>query len=135
MFHDTYHGGSDVDVITSDDIRPQGGAYGDTFELVVTAAQNFGGDGGAPPPPVPVATGRPHVIPVDIEQIRGDGASPSYGDDYVSIDGRKTYFNLAPTDAGAATVPPPPASILPSSALPYSIPQTVILNNLIIYII
>lgn len=125
MFHDNYHGSSDVDVITSDDIRPQGGAYGDTFELVVTAAQNFGGDAAAPPPPVPVATGRPYVIPVDIDQIRGEGASPSSGDDYVSIDGRKTYFNLAPTDAGAATVPPPPAGVFPTSALPYSIEPTV----------
>ena len=48
----------DADVITSDNIQPQG-TYGDTFELVVTANQNFGYPPNNNPPP----TGRPHVIP------------------------------------------------------------------------
>jgi hypothetical protein len=44
--------------------------------------------------------GRPYVIPVDIDNIRGDlqQSPPSAeSDEYVSIDGRKTYFNLFPT--------------------------------------
>lgn len=51
----------EVDVITGDDVRPQG-AYGETFELVVTANQNFGSYPPSPAPNAPVP-GRPHVIP------------------------------------------------------------------------
>jgi len=104
VFHDVVSPEQgEVDVITSDNIQPQG-AYPDSFELVVTAAQNFGsgpalaGGGGQP------VTGRPLVIPVSIDQLRQPTAAvASDTDDYVSIDGRKTYFNLYPTDVvGAA---------------------------------
>ena len=73
---------------------------GETFELVVTAAQNFGGgaaNGVAPPPSAAIHSGRPHVIPVDIDHIRGTG------DEFVSIDTRKTYFNLFPTNVAPST--------------------------------
>ena len=94
VFHDDYlsPGYGEADVITSDNIQPQG-SYGDTFELVVTAAQNFGGQ-----PSPAINTGRPYVIPVDIDQIRGGAPPSSDSNEYVSIDGRKTYFNLFPTD-------------------------------------
>ena len=103
VFHDVVSPEQgEVDVITSDNIQPQG-AYPDSFELVVTAAQNFGsgpalaGGGGQP------VTGRPLVIPVSIDQLRQPTAAvASDTDDYVSIDGRKTYFNLYPTDVVGA---------------------------------
>ena len=97
VFHDEYlspaNGYGDVDVITSDNIQPHG-TYGDTFELVVTAAQNFGGSS------PPVNNGRPYIIPVDVDNVRGGIQSPpsAESDEYVSIDGRKTYFNLFPTE-------------------------------------
>ena len=65
VFHDDYIPQRTVDVITSDNIRPQI-PYGDTFELVVTAAQNFGGNSGgsaAGRPPADVISGKPYVIP------------------------------------------------------------------------
>ena len=128
VFHDDYlsssHGhynGGEPDVITSDHIRPQ---YGDrdNFELVVTAAQNFGGGVQEPT----VAAGKPYVIPVDIDQIRGGvplEATPTGSDEYVSIDGRKTYFNLFPTD----TINRPDSSVQ-ATAMPQPSPVTIALD-------
>lgn len=110
----------DVDVITSDNIHP---TYGETFELVVTAAQNFapalqdaGSDSSAPA----IIPGRPYVIPVNINGVR-EPVQPSLPsqtdaddpDQYVSIDGRKTYFNLFPTDIPEGPVPAVQATSLP----------------------
>ena len=120
------------DVITSENIRPQRPGYGDTFELVVTANQNFGGNQQPQPQPGP---GRPYVIPVDIEQVRNPTAVASQvpaggaagaggpGDDqFVSIDGRKTYFNLFPTDGPEVVSPSQPAFFQPTTA-PNRYPQ------------
>ena len=132
VFHDEYLLGQqqpqpgygsygDVDVITSDNIRPQG-AYPDSFELVVSAAQNFGGSNN-PAPGIAGApvTGRPYVIPVSIDQVRQQPAAavplPSDGDEYVSIDGRKTYFNLYPTDVVNG-----PDSVVQPTIMPDSLP-------------
>ena len=101
-----------MDVITSDNIQPHG-SYGDTFELVVTAAQNFGGSS------PPVNNGRPYIIPVDIDNIRGglQQSPPSTeSDEYVSIDGRKTYFNLFPTETVDGNEPMVQATALPKPA-------------------
>ena len=122
VFHDEYitghHQHDDMDVITSDNVHP---TYGDTFELVVTAAQNFAPasqDGSAAPAVIP---GRPYVIPMNIDHVRGGSpVHPSLpaseaddSDQYVSIDGRKTYFNLFPTD-----VPEGTAEVVQPTALP-----------------
>jgi hypothetical protein len=116
VFHDEYlspaNAYGDVDVITSDNIQPHG-SYGDTFELVVTAAQNFGGSS------PPVNNGRPYIIPVDIDNIRGglQQSPPSTeSDEYVSIDGRKTYFNLFPTETVDGNEPMVQATALPKPA-------------------
>ncbi|EFX65766.1 hypothetical protein DAPPUDRAFT_332850 [Daphnia pulex] len=115
VFHDEYlspaNGYGDVDVITSDNIQPHG-TYGDTFELVVTAAQNFGGSS------PPVNNGRPYVIPVDIDNVRGGLQAPASAesDEYVSIDGRKTYFNLFPTETVDGNEPMVQATAMPKPA-------------------
>jgi hypothetical protein len=115
VFHDEYlspaNGYGDVDVITSDNIQPHG-TYGDTFELVVTAAQNFGGSS------PPVNNGRPYVIPVDIDNVHGGLQSPASveSDEYVSIDGRKTYFNLFPTETVDGNEPMVQATAMPKPA-------------------
>ena len=94
------------------------GGAGETFELVVTAAQNFGGER----PPPPIQSGRPHVIPVDIDHIRGGGDAP-IGDEFVSIDTRKTYFNLFPTNAGPSTPVIAPTATITSYVNLFSIFQ------------
>ncbi|XP_046655934.1 proline-rich protein 36-like isoform X4 [Daphnia pulicaria] len=115
VFHDEYLSPADsygdVDVITSDNIQPHG-TYGDTFELVVTAAQNFGGSS------PPVNNGRPYVIPVDIDNVRGGLQAPASAesDEYVSIDGRKTYFNLFPTETVDGNEPMVQATAMPKPA-------------------
>ena len=101
MFHDEYlNPYGDIDVITSDNVRPSNN-YGDTFDVVVTAAQNFGGSGPVAPPPV--TAGRPYVRPVPVEPV--DASAPVDDDQYVSIDGRKTYFNLFPTETANEPAP------------------------------
>lgn len=135
VFHDEYllgqqqqppqpgYGYGDIDVITSDNIRPQG-AYPDSFELVVSAAQNFGSNNPRPGIAGAPVTGRPYVIPVSIDQVRQQPAAavplPADGDEYVSIDGRKTYFNLFPTDVvnGPGAVPVVQPTIMPDSLPP-----------------
>ncbi|XP_057365751.1 uncharacterized protein LOC130686635 isoform X2 [Daphnia carinata] len=130
VFHDEYlapaNGYGEIDVITSDNIQPQG-SYGDTFELVVTAAQNFGGSS------PPINSGRPYVIPVDIDNVRGGMQAPSSTetDEYVSIDGRKTYFNLFPTETVEAAEPvvqptamPKPAPINSNNGYGYAYPDS-----------
>lgn len=116
VFHDDYlspaHPYGEIDVITSDNIQPQG-TYGDSFELVVTAAQNFGGQVPSPA----INTGKPYVIPVDIDQIRGGiQAPPTDSDEYVSIDGRKTYFNLFPTESAGGIEPVVQPTAMPKPA-------------------
>lgn len=128
VFHDEYLarpiGEDEPDVITSDNIHP---TYGDTFDLVVTAAQSFGGGTvGSSPSAPPIVAGKPYVIPVDIDHVRGGPLQPSINptvtsmddsDQYVSIDGRKTYFNLFPTD-----VPDGPAPMVQATSLPNRLP-------------
>ena len=63
--------------------------------------------------------GRLYVIPVDIDNIRGDleQSPPSAEfDEYVSIDGRKTYFNLFPTETVDGNEPMVQATALPKPA-------------------
>uniref|UniRef100_A0A0P5IXW4 63 kDa sperm flagellar membrane protein n=1 Tax=Daphnia magna TaxID=35525 RepID=A0A0P5IXW4_9CRUS len=130
VFHDEYlapaNGYGEIDVITSDNIQPQG-SYGDTFELVVTAAQNFGGSS------PPINSARPYVIPVHIDNVRGGLQEPSSTetDEYVSIDGRKTYFNLFPTETVEAAEPvvqptamPKPAPINSNNGYGYAYPDS-----------
>ncbi|XP_043243595.1 nascent polypeptide-associated complex subunit alpha, muscle-specific form-like isoform X1 [Amphibalanus amphitrite] len=78
---------------------------GDVFDITVSAAQ--GGFGGGPvrrPPRPQPPSGQPYVIPVDINNLRGPGdiiTEPDAVNNVVSIDGRRTYFDLAPTDTNA----------------------------------
>ncbi|XP_069983321.1 mucin-2 isoform X2 [Penaeus vannamei] len=69
-----------------------GGRPGDVFDVTVSAHQNYGGGVALPPPPRNPYLGQGQVIP--------DGliTTPAGGQDgFVSIDGRKTYFDLIPT--------------------------------------
>lgn len=122
VFHDEYlnplPGYGEIDVITSDNVRPNSN-YGDTFDVVVTAAQNFGGSGPVAPPPV--TAGRPYVMPVPVDQSGGsfvDASAPTDGDQYVSIDGRKTYFNLFPTETANGAAPVVHPTAVPSPPFP-----------------
>ncbi|XP_063588470.1 mucin-5AC-like isoform X2 [Penaeus indicus] len=69
-----------------------GGRPGDVFDVTVSAHQNYGGGVRLPPPPRNPYLGQGQVV--------ADGliTTPAGGQDgFVSIDGRKTYFDLIPT--------------------------------------
>ncbi|XP_066953247.1 uncharacterized protein [Macrobrachium rosenbergii] len=71
---------------------------GDVFDVTVSAYQDFGG--GVRPNARPPNLGQPLIVPVD---PLGDDENPLIttpagdGNGFVSIDGRKTYFDLFPT--------------------------------------
>ncbi|XP_042856934.1 mucin-5AC-like [Penaeus japonicus] len=70
-----------------------GGRPGDVFDVTVSAAQNYGGGVALAPPPRNPYLGQGQVVAVD-----GLITTPAGGQDgFVSIDGRKTYFDLIPT--------------------------------------
>ncbi|KAK2720205.1 uncharacterized protein LOC136036316 isoform X2 [Artemia franciscana] len=101
---------------------------GDTFELTLNAAQNFGGGGsnGATQTFRIPALGRPVIEPIDIEQLRGEDGILTVGrpgDEFVSIDGKRTYFNLFPDTAHTVGPTPYPAPAPKPSSLLYQSPQ------------
>ncbi|XP_037788897.1 LOW QUALITY PROTEIN: SH3 domain-containing protein C23A1.17-like [Penaeus monodon] len=70
-----------------------GGRPGDVFDVTVSAHQNYGGGVALPPPPRNPYLGQGQVVAAD-----GLITTPAGGHDgFVSIDGRKTYFDLIPT--------------------------------------
>lgn len=66
------------------------------------------------------------MVTVDIEEIRAPAgvlaADKPTGDQFVSIDGRKTYFNLFPTQAHDGVTSSPPPLVRPTAA-PSRFPQ------------
>ncbi|KAF4526144.1 hypothetical protein B566_EDAN012455 [Ephemera danica] len=112
-------GAANVPIITAP-IRghlPPG--HGEVFDVTVTAVQ---GPGGA-------NTGRPQIYQVPVNQLQQrPGADvitrPEEGQDFVSIDGKRTYINLFPTEAGGqggeATAGTSPPGQRPSSPTPTS---------------
>lgn len=86
--------------------RPPLNAYGDTFEVTISAIQGQS-QGEA-------AAGQPYVIPVDLDHINGhaDVITSAVGNEgYVSIEGTRTYLNLFgenpdPTSVAAVGIKP-----------------------------
>lgn len=86
--------------------RPPLNAYGDTFEVTISAIQ--GQSKGE------AAAGQPYVIPVDLDHINGhaDVITSAVGNEgYVSIEGTRTYLNLFgenpdPTSVAAVGIKP-----------------------------
>ncbi|KAG5889930.1 hypothetical protein JTB14_028940 [Gonioctena quinquepunctata] len=81
--------------------RPVIGQIGDIFDITVSAIQGPGGGASA-------GQGKPYVIPVDIEQIHMDSnrdviTSPVGDQGFVSIDGKRTHFNLFGDGAAPST--------------------------------
>lgn len=77
--------------------RPPIGQIGDIFDVTVSAIQGPGASSGG--------EGKPYVIPVDIENIHsGDVITSSSGtEEFVSIDGKRTYLNLFEDSTSKAT--------------------------------
>lgn len=89
--------------------RPPMGQLGDIFDITVSAIQGPGGSSGS---------GKPYVIPVDIESVHGSNddviTSPVGSEGFVSIDGKRTYLNLfdqnVPSTLASPVVKPTAAS-------------------------
>nr|CAD7199187.1 unnamed protein product [Timema douglasi] len=92
---------------------PSGGYPGEAFDITVSAIQGPGGN-----------TGQPFVYPVEIEGVKLSDSdngeisvitAPKEGQHFVSIDGKRTYFNLfgSSTEEGLVT----PSKVQPAAGM------------------
>ncbi|OXA37930.1 hypothetical protein Fcan01_27270 [Folsomia candida] len=101
-----------VEVVTADEghsLLGSGiGQIGDIFDVTVTAKQNYGGGGGS--------TISPFSPPISSEDEVL--TAPKGTEQFVSIDGKRTYFNLHPNTASTALSPTRPTQTVTGTSAP-----------------